>query len=121
MAGFVAELSETMRRGLERGLLEAEEIESLLHAPDFDAAAFDLFLAEARERGVHFPEAAAASSDGEAPPAVDHTISDIERRYLAEIQRYPLLQRENEAELWASMRRGDENARKSLILAAWPR
>ncbi len=75
-----------------------------------------MFLAEARERGVHFPEAPAAS-DGEAPAAVDHAITDIERRYLAEIQRYPLLLRENEQELWAAMRRGDENARKSIILA----
>src|SRR6266850_3576091 len=114
--GFIAELSEAMRRGLERGLLEAEEIETLLHAPDFDPAAFDVFLAEARERGVHFPEAP-ATSDGEAPAAVDHAITDIERRYLAEIQRYPLLLRENEQELWAAMRRGDENARKSIILA----
>jgi len=113
--GFLAELSEAMRRGLERGSLEAEEIETLMHAPDFDPAAFDTFLAEARERGVHFPDSSAA--DGEAPPSTDHTISDIERRYLAEIQRYPLLQRENEQELWAAMGRGDENARKSLILA----
>src|SRR6266850_1371659 len=92
--GFVAELSEAMRRGLERGVLEAAEIETLLHAPEVPA-----------------------SSDGEAPAAIDHNITDIERRYLAEIQRYPLLQRENEQELWAAMRRGDEEARKALILA----
>ncbi len=115
--GFVAELTEAMRRGLERGLLEAGEIESLLHAPDFDAAAFDTFLAEARERGVHIPEDAEAPADAGPASAPDHNISDIERRYLGEIQRYPLLLRENEQELWMAMRRGDENARKSVILA----
>jgi len=114
--GFVSELTAAMRRGLERGALEADEIEALLHAPDFDAGAFDIFLAEARRRGVRFPEDGAESPQ-EAEAAADHTISDIERRYLAEIQRYPLLRREAEQELWAAMRAGDENARKALILA----
>jgi RNA polymerase primary sigma factor len=115
--GFVADLTAAMRRGLERGSLEAEEIETLLHAPDFDPAAFDTFLAEARRRGVRFPENAGDSTDAEPAFSVDHSISDIERRYLAEIQRYPLLRRENEQELWTAMRGGDEDARKALILA----
>src|SRR5438093_1220528 len=115
--GFVADLTAAMRRGLERGLLEAEEIETLLRAPDFDPAAFDTFLAEARRRGVRFPENAGDSTDAEPAFSVDHSITDIERRYLAEIQRYPLLRRENEQELWNAMRGGDENARKALILA----
>jgi len=115
--GFVADLTAAMRRGLERGLLDAEEIESLLQAPDFDPAAFDTFLAEARSRGIQIPEDADSSEAAEVPPGTDHTISDIERHYLAEIQRYPLLERESEQELWTAMRAGDEDARKSLILA----
>jgi len=115
--GFEAVLTAAMRRGLERGLLEPEEIETLLRAPDFDPTAFDSFLAEARRRGVRFPEDAGDAAESEPPFGTDHTISDIERRYLAEIQRYPLLRRENEQELWEAMRGGDENARKSLILA----
>src|SRR5881628_1443737 len=103
--GFVADLTAAMRRGLERGLLEAEEIETLLHAPDFDPTAFDTFLAEARRRGVRFPEDNGdGTGDGEPAPSVDHSISDIERRYLGEIQRYPLLRRDNEQELWTAMR-----------------
>jgi len=117
LPGFVADLSAAMRRGLERGLLEAEEIETLLHAPDFDAGAFDTFLAEARRKGIRFPEDAEASGEAEPPAATDHSITDIERRYLAEIQRYPMLQRDSELGLWTAMRGGDENARKSLILA----
>ena len=117
--GFVADLTDAMRRGLERGMLEPEEIDALLHAPDFDPTAFDTFLAEARRRGVRFPEDIDPEPEPSASPpfAADHAISDIERRYLAEIQRYPLLLRDNEQELWAAMRGGDENARKSLILA----
>jgi RNA polymerase primary sigma factor len=116
--GFQAELLAAMRRGLERGLLEPEEIETLLHAPDFDAAAFDAFLAEARGHGVRFSEDADQEVLAPEPSfGADHSINDIERRYLAEIQRYPLLLRENEQELWSAMGRGDEGARKSLILA----
>jgi RNA polymerase primary sigma factor len=115
--GFVTDLSAAMRRGQERGRLEADEIETLLQAPDFDPVAFDTFLAEARRRGIHMPEDLEPSADAEPLPAVDHSTTDIERRYLAEIQRYPLLERASEQELWAAMRRGDENARKSLILA----
>jgi RNA polymerase primary sigma factor len=115
--GFVADLTDAMRRGLERGMLEPEEIDTLLHAPDFDPTAFDTFLAEARKRGVRFPEDTGPSSGAESGLGADHNISDIERRYLAEIQRYPLLLREREQELWTAMRGGDENARKSLILA----
>lgn len=116
--GFVTDLTAAMRRGLERGLLEADEIETLLHAPDFDPAAFDTFLAEARRKGVRFPEDMEESGgEAEVSPTSDHTITDLERRYLAEIQRYPLLQRESEQELWAAMRAGSEDARKSLILA----
>jgi len=117
ISGFVADLTDAMRRGLDRGLLEAEEIETLLQAPDFDAAAFDTFLAEARRRGVRFPEDAEGSVEADVPASLDHSITDIERRYLAEIQRYPMLQRDSEQGLWTAMRDGDENARKSLILA----
>jgi RNA polymerase primary sigma factor len=115
--GFVTDLTAAMRRALERGLLEADEIETLIQAPDFDPVAFDTFLAEARRQGVRVPEESEAAPEPEIAPSADHGISDIERRYLAEIQRYPFLQRDHEHHLWYAMRGGDENARKSLILA----
>ncbi|HZI89902.1 MAG TPA: RNA polymerase sigma factor RpoD/SigA [Candidatus Polarisedimenticolia bacterium] len=117
LPGFVTDLTAAMRRGLERGLLEPHEIDTLIHAPDFDPVAFDTFLAEARRRGVRFPDDGEAAGESEVAPSADHTITDIERRYLAEIQRYPLLERDHEQLLWTAMRDGDENARKSLILA----
>jgi len=112
---FVSELSEAMRTGLERGSLTDDDLEPLLHSPDFDAGAFDLFLAEARRQGIRLPEEAKTDnlivSDG------DHTIGSLERRYMKEIQRYPILARDEERRLWEGMRQGDEGARRALILA----
>src|SRR5262245_38780872 len=114
-SGFASDLSEALRHGVERGALDSSDIEALLHAPDFDAAAFDAFLAEARSRGIELP-----NEPHDAPEHTggsDHGITDLERRYLAEIQRYPLLEREQEHALWLAMRGGDGRARKSLIVA----
>ena len=116
---FVESLKDAMRRGMERGRLEVEEIDDLLHAQDFDPTAFDIFIQQAKGQGIRLPEglepesAEAASEEEAAHPGV----GDIERRYLSEIQRYPMLEREEEHRLWNEMRKGDESARKSLILA----
>ena len=113
---FPEGLKEALRRGMERGRLDAEEIDDLLHASDFDPTAFDLFVTQARNLGIQLPEGLGASS----PPEEEWDgpgVGDIERRYLAEIKRYPLLEREEEGRLWAAMRDGDQSARKSLILA----
>ena len=53
---FVSELSEALRRGLEQGELTDEDLDALLHSSDFEAGAFDLFLAEARRQSVKLPE-----------------------------------------------------------------
>jgi RNA polymerase primary sigma factor len=112
---FVSELSEAMRAGLERGTLTDDDLDPLLHSSDFDAGAFDLFLAEARRQGIRLPDEAKpedlSGADG------DHTIGSLERRYLKEIQRYPILARDEERRLWEAFRDGDEEARRALILA----
>ena len=117
--GFIESLKEAMRRGLERRRLGSDEIDALIHAADFDPAAFDIFLAQAKGQGIELP-------DGVEPPAAEtepeeeaesRPVGDPERRYLREIQRYPLLEREEEISLWNAMRQGDEGARKALILA----
>ena len=112
---FVSELSEAMRAGLERGSLTDDDLEPLLHSSDFDAGAFDLFLAEARRQGIRLPEE--AKPDNLDPADGDHTIGSLERRYMKEIQRYPILARDQERSLWEAMRQGDEGARRALILA----
>jgi RNA polymerase primary sigma factor len=112
---FVSDLSEAMREGLAQGSLDDAALDRLLHSPDFDATAFDLFLAEARRQGITLPEGAAAP---EAPaPEEGRGIGDLERRYLQEIQRYPILERDQERSLWERMRKGAEDARKRLILS----
>jgi RNA polymerase primary sigma factor len=112
---FVAELSEALRRGLEQGELTDQDLDPLLHSPEFEAGAFDLFLTEARRQGVRLPDSAPLPEANLGP--VGMTLGTLERRYMKEIQRYPLLERGEERELWESMRRGDEGARKALILA----
>jgi RNA polymerase primary sigma factor len=117
--GFVESLKEALRRGMERGRLSVEEIDDLLHARDFDAAAFDIFLQQAKGQGIGLPEGLAPESTEAAAEeaASPSAVGDIERRYLTEIQRYPILERDEEHRLWNAMRDGDEGARKSIILA----
>jgi RNA polymerase primary sigma factor len=113
---FVTDLSDALREGLEQGSLDDAALDKLLHSPDFDPTAFDLFLAEARRQGVLLPEGTSVP----APPAPEETgrgTGSLENRYLQEIQRYPILEREDEHALWAAMRRGAEDARKRLILS----
>ncbi|MEK7316998.1 MAG: sigma-70 family RNA polymerase sigma factor [Candidatus Eisenbacteria bacterium] len=127
---FVTDLSDALRRGLEEGLLTEEDLEPILHSPDFDAVAFDIFLGEARDKGIELPEGPEATvatlpvaaegpvEAGSAPGSLPaRGIGDLERRYLKEIQRYPILERDRERSLWDRMRTGDEVARKLLILS----
>ena len=113
---FVSDLSNAMREGLAQGSLDEAALDRLLHSPDFDASAFDLFLVEARRQGITLPEGVGAP-EAPAPEEAGHGIGDLERRYLHEIQRYPILQRDEEHALWDAMRRGAEEARKRLILS----
>jgi RNA polymerase primary sigma factor len=113
---FVSDLSDAMREGLEHGALDETALDRLLHSPDFDATAFDLFIAEARRQGITLPEGA-GTHEVPSPEEVGRGVGDLERRYLNEIQRYPILEREEEHALWAAMREGVEEARKRLILS----
>jgi len=117
--GFIDSLKEAMRRGIERRRLEADEIDGLISADDFDPAAFDIFLAQAKGQGIELPDGVEPAAIEAAPEeeAESRPVGDPVRRYMAEIQRYPLLEREEEHRLWNAMRAGDEKARKALILA----
>ena len=118
---FVTELSDALRLGLEQGRLSDEDLDPLLHSPDFDPGAFDLFIAEARRQGIQMPEEARAD-ELPATEEVSRSLGSLERRYLKEIQRYPILERETERMLWETMRGGEdvitrETARRKLILS----
>jgi len=127
---FVADLSGALRRGMEEGRLTEDDLEPIIHSPDFDPVAFDVFLGEAREKGIDLPEASetevvAIPAEGRGPVEAGSApgsipargLGDLERRYLKEIQRYPILERERERSLWERMRACDEIARKLIILS----
>ena len=136
---FAARLAEVLQHGLEQGRLTERDLDPILHATDFDPTAFDAFLSEARQRGIELPEVEEAemvvaetvieSAEPEEPPAVSEVeatapvvmpargVADLEKRYLKEIQRYPILERAHERSLWERMRAGEEVARKALILS----
>src|SRR5262245_29848560 len=131
---FVSDLTDALRRGMEEGRLTEQDLDPILHAVDFDPAAFDVFLTEARLKGIRLPEvelgteaevvavdgAAEAPAPADAPSEHDAAtvvmpargVADLERRYLKEIQRYPILERDIERSLWERMRGGEEGARK---------
>jgi len=113
---FVSDLSDALREGMEHGSLDESALDKLLHSPDFDPTAFDLFLAEARRQGVVLPEGTSVP-EAPAPEETGRGVGSLENRYLKEIQRYPILEREEEHALWAAMRSGSEGARKRLILS----
>jgi len=76
---FVSQLSDAMRKALEVGGLTDEDLDPLLHSPDFEPGAFDLFLAEARRQGVHLPEES-RPQEMPLPETGDLTIGNLERR-----------------------------------------
>ncbi|HET9250955.1 MAG TPA: sigma-70 family RNA polymerase sigma factor [Candidatus Eisenbacteria bacterium] len=118
---FVTELSDALRLGMEQGRLTDEDLDPLLHSPDFDPGAFDLFIAEARRQGIRMPEEA-RTEEVAAVEDAGRSLGDLERRYMKEIQRYPILERDTERALWEAMRSGEdlvtrETARRKLILS----
>jgi RNA polymerase primary sigma factor len=60
---------------------------------------------------------AAATATATAAGPLGRGALDMDRRYLKDVQRYPILERDQERSLWERMRDGDEVARKLLILS----
>jgi hypothetical protein len=98
-ARFVADLSEALRRGMDRGRLDEDDLDPLVHAPDFDPGAFDAFLESARAKGIALPEVvladapeiaeggAAATATATAAGPLGRGALDMDRRYLKDVQR----------------------------------
>lgn len=108
---LVAELD----RARERGEIGAAAFEDLLLDPGFEAAAFARFRREARAAGVRLP--VEDEEAGEAPARVEPEARDLLDLYLAEIGRFALLPHPEVLRLTALARRGDEDARRRVILA----
>jgi RNA polymerase primary sigma factor len=112
-------LDEALANARQRRVLSDAEYESLLVDPDFDADEFDAFRRDAERSGVAMPQGATESetaiSDVRTEPGEPER--DLLDLYLREIGRVPLLQHPDLLELSRRARRGDENARKRVILA----
>lgn len=109
-------LSEALASGRRRGAIEPREVEALLLDPEFDAAEFERFRAEAGAAGIRLPEELETDEvgAGRETPGEGRDLLDL---YLAEIGRVPLLEHEALLALATRARRGDGAARKHIILA----
>jgi RNA polymerase primary sigma factor len=110
LAGVIAETAASRRLG-ERAY------EELLLDPDFDQAEFERFRAEARRRGIALPEDDPETLPAELRSEAGEPERDLMDLYLREIGRVPLLAHGELLEAARRARRGDERARKAIILA----
>src|SRR5262249_54971730 len=115
---FRDRLDEALATARRRGELPEREYEALLIDPDFDDAEFGEFRRVAASAGVRLPEGSEeAALDPEPRTTTDEPERDLLDRYLSEIGRTPLLPHPRLLELAGRVRRGDEVARKQVILA----
>jgi RNA polymerase sigma factor (sigma-70 family) len=115
-SAFDARIKAVLEKGKRRGRIEQREIDSLLDHPEFDEAAFDLFLDVLRELNLPVGEEAVLEMD-KAPRELDSL-----QMYLSEIGRYPLLTPEEEIRYGREMNEGStphnrSEARKKLIVS----
>jgi RNA polymerase primary sigma factor len=119
---FALKLEHVLEECRPSGFVPDEQIERVMHRPDFDMDAFDWFLDRAEAEGVRveLPD----YEQGEAAPArkrprTGRNGGGLEPvgMYLKEIGRYPLLTPGKEVRLARGVRAGDESARMSMILS----
>jgi RNA polymerase primary sigma factor len=121
---FAARLEVILERSREAGIVPDEQVERLLHRPDFDMEQFQRFLDCAAEAGVEveIPEYDdSEADDGEQENSsvekpAEHSV-DALNIYLKEIGRFPLLTSSQEVELAEAFKAGDESARREMILS----
>ncbi len=116
---FRERLDEVLARGVAQGSVEPGDYESLLLDPAFDEAQFEGFRADAAAASVALPEENPETLEPVA--AFTGTGGGAERDllgfYLDEIGRIPLLTHPELIELAHRSRRGEEPARRTMILA----
>ena len=116
---FQDRLDAVLVDGQRRGSIGEREYEALLVDPDFEEGAFERFRLEAGRRGVALPDEPGDSEVAGAGPRAlaEEPERDLLDLYLREIGRVPLLSHADLIALSRRARRGDEPARKQVILA----
>ena len=131
---FEAHLADALTRARHAGRLTADEVDALLGAQGFDGARFADFADAARAEGLELEgldDAPVGDDEPAGPrlalvrPGLDASISDdpenqILNRYLADISRFPLIDRAEEVALGRARRDAGptaEWARRRMILS----
>ena len=116
---FKDRLDAVLVDGRRRGSVGEPEYEALLVDPEFDENAFERFRLEAARHGVALPEELRETEALEGGPrtVAEEPERDLLDLYLREIGRVPLLSHPDLIGLSRRARRGDERARKQVILA----
>ncbi len=121
LARFADRLEAVRAAAVRRGELSVAEVEALLVDRDFDAGAYESFRAAVRNAGIRLPEeqdpeegvAGALDTGARAGAEPDRDLVEL---YLREIGRIALIPHPELLELARRARRGDEAARKRIIL-----
>jgi RNA polymerase primary sigma factor len=115
---YRALLDEALERARRSGVLPERELEALLIDPGFDELEFQRFRSQLIALGLRLPdddpEAAERADLATEPGGPERDLVDL---YLREIGRVPLLSHPDLIALAHRARRGDEEARKRIILA----
>jgi RNA polymerase primary sigma factor len=121
LARFTDRLDAALADAARRGELTVPDYEALLVDPDFDDQAFERFRSTASRQGIRIPEEsepAGALEPGFEPRGARAADADLDlvELYLREIGRIALIPHAELLELAHCARRGDQDARKRIIL-----
>ena len=121
LARFTDRVDAALALAARRGEITVAEYEALLVDPDFDDEAFERFRIAAERQGLRLPEEGEAPEPpepGAAPRSARPAEADLDvvELYLREIGRIALIPHPELFELAHRARRGDEDARRRIIL-----
>jgi RNA polymerase primary sigma factor len=117
-SSFRTALARLTERGQEAGCVDLSEVNALAESLGLDEADMDVLHEQLGQQGIEVLDDCARDGAGEGTYLNDGLASsttDALRLFLNEISRYPLLTREQEAELAKRIEQGDREAKERLI------